>query len=291
MDKKTEDNLKKIAKELSEKTEKAADMARDKITSQMENENVKNATQAAAKAAKESKEKITKHSKSFAQDVRELKDGAKTEKNYKTAFKMVLLMCAVALTALFIHEMIGFDMVFECCAFISLILLIYKAVKKKPKKNAGIAFVVFLALSGVFGLMTGSGRVPDNVLDYMGTKDRAVYKAYDKSDFYDNGYGTLANETNNHSGLPHIILYNGKVRGITLDSGMHASLNVGGLHIGDSYNQAETCMAKQKADRVPGFPMKYNLRYKGNDLNIIIYLDNLDTNGIVTRIAIVNPVS
>ena len=36
MDKNTEDNLKKIAKELSEKTGKAADMARDKITSQGE---------------------------------------------------------------------------------------------------------------------------------------------------------------------------------------------------------------------------------------------------------------
>ncbi len=41
MDKNTEDNLKKIAKELSEKTGKAADMARDKITSQGENEKAK----------------------------------------------------------------------------------------------------------------------------------------------------------------------------------------------------------------------------------------------------------
>ena len=291
MDKNTEAHLKKAAKELAEKTGKAADIAKDTIASQMENENVKNATQTAAKAAKESKEKFTKHGKRFAQDVLELKDGARTEKNYKTAFKMILLMCAVALTALFIHEMIGFDMVFEICALIALAVLIYKAVKKKPKKNAAVALIAFTVLSGIFGAMTGSGRVPDNVLDYIGTKDRAVYKTYDKNDFYDSGYGTLANAKNNHSGLPHIDLYNGKVRGITLGSGMHASLNVGGLHIGDSYNQAEACMAKQKADRVPGFPMEYNLRYKGNDLKITIYLDNLDTNGIVTCITIVNPVS
>lgn len=291
MDKNTEENLKKAAKELAEKTGKVADMAKDTIASQMENENVKNATQAAANAAKEGQKKMMEHGKNFAEDLRQLKDGKDTEKNWKTSFKALLLICVVSFIAIFIQEIIGFDMVFECCAIISLALLIYRAVKKKPKKNAGIAFVVFLALSGVFGLMAGSGKVPDNVLDYMGTKDRAVYKAYDKSDFYDGGSGALTNETNNHSGLPHIILYNGKVRGITLDSGMNTSLNVGGLHIGDSYNQAETCMAKQKADKVPGYPLEYNLQYKGNDLKITIYLDNPNTNGIVTRITVVNPVS
>lgn len=41
MDKNTEDNLKKAVKELAEKTGKAADIAKDKIASQMGNENTK----------------------------------------------------------------------------------------------------------------------------------------------------------------------------------------------------------------------------------------------------------
>lgn len=41
MDKNTEDTLKKAAKELAEKTGKAANMAKDKIADQMESENAK----------------------------------------------------------------------------------------------------------------------------------------------------------------------------------------------------------------------------------------------------------
>lgn len=293
MDKNTEDTLKKAAKELAEKTGKAADIAKDKIASQMESENVKNATQAAAKAAKESKEKFTKHGKSFAQDVRELKGGAKTEKNYKTAFKMVLLVCTVALIALFIHEMIGFDMVFEICALIALAVLIYMAVKKKPKKNAAVALIVFTVLSGIFGAMTGSGHVPDNVLDYMGTKDRAVYKTYDKSDFYDDGFGmgTLENENNNHSGLPHISIANGKVDSITLDSGMNTAFNVGGLRIGDNENQVGACMEKLNADINPSTEYSaeyasgaavYDFQYKGRGMQATIAINA----GMVIRISI-----
>ncbi|NDO70324.1 hypothetical protein FMM80_17420 [Schaedlerella arabinosiphila] len=291
MDKNTEAHLKKAAKELAEKTGKAADIAKDTIASQMENENVKNATQTAAKAAKESKEKFTKHGKRFAQDVLELKDGARTEKNYKTAFKMILLMCAVALTSLFIHEMIGFDMVFEICALIALAVLIYKAVKKKPKKNAAVALIAFTVLSGIFGAMTGSGRVPDNVLDYIGTKDRAAYKTYDKSDFCDDGFGvgTLVNEKNNHSGLPHISIANGKVDSITLVSGMNTSFNVGGLHIGDNVNQVETCMEKLNADisastqyntEYASGLAEYDFQYRGKNMHAMIGINT----GIVDRI-------
>ncbi len=291
MDKNTEDTLKKAAKELAEKTGKAANMAKDKIADQMESENVKNATQAAAKAAKESKEKITKHSKSFAQDVRELKGGAKTEKNYKTAFKMVLLICVVAFIALFIHEMIGFDMVFEICALIALAILIYKAVKKKPKKNAAVALIAFTVLSGIFGAMTGSGRVPDNVLDYIGTKEQAVYKTYDKSDFYDDGFGMLDNESNNHSGLPHISIANGKVESVTLDSGMNTAFNVEGLRIGDNVNQLETCMEKLNADinastqyntEYASGVAVYDFQYKGKSMQAMIKINT----GIVERIAV-----
>ena len=283
MDKNTEAHLKKAAKELAEKTGKAADIAKDTIASQMENENVKNATQTAAKAAKESKEKFTKHGKRFAQDVLELKDGARTEKNYKTAFKMILLMCAVALTALFIHEMIGFDMVFEICALIALAVLIYKAVKKKPKKNAAVALIAFTVLSGIFGAMTGSGRVPDNVLDYIGTKDRAVYKTYDKSDFIDIGGMGKWNDEKNHSGLPHLSLIGGEVSNLTLESGMNASFHAGGLHIGDSVNQMMACMEKLNAeilgnsayDSANGVgAFYYNFQYKGGKMHIVISVES-----------------
>ncbi len=291
MDKNTEENLKKAAKELAEKTGKVADMAKDTIASQMENENVKNATQAAANAAKEGQKKMMEHGKNFAEDLRQLKDGKDTEKNWKTSFKALLLICVVSFIALFVQEYIGFDMIFECCAIISLALLIYRAVKKKPKKNASIAFVVFLALSGVFGLMTGSGKVPDNVLDYMGTKDRAVYKTYDKSDFHDDGFGNLDNEANNHSGLPHITLYNRKVGSVALESGMNASFNAGGLSIGDNVNQVESCMAKLNADinvsteynaeYASGMAI-YDFQYKGRNIQAIIIINS----GIVERISI-----
>lgn len=120
------------------------------------------------------------------------------------------------------------------------------------RKRILIVAVCVLLFAGAVNELSFSGNVGgDNVLEYLGADEKEVYKVYDKDDFYsfaDMGV-LLMNNENNRSGLPHIsiALSDGKVDACTLESGMNASLHVGGLHIGDDVDKIEPCVKKLKS--------------------------------------------
>lgn len=170
------------------------------------------------------------------------------------------------------------------CTAISLGRLIYKAVKKEPWKRAAAIFVVFLLLLGAADTFGNAGSVGgDNVLDYIGAKESAVYKVYGKDGFYDDGICTV-NERNNTSGLPHIMIDDGEVVGCVLVAGMNADLHVSGLHIGDNMDRIEPCMKKLHADKTEDNLSQengawhglvaYTCRYHRKDVTITILVSN-----------------
>lgn len=239
----------------------------------------------AARIARENVQTIAEKGSKLAEDIitdkkRAKKDNTETKKERKGLNKKsILIWIAVLLTAVVIAGTIGFDIVFAFLALVSLTALIYKGVKKKPKKSAAIAFVVFLLLSGIAGSLSGSSGVPDNILDYIGTKESVVYQTYDKNDFYvEPIFGDwIENQERNRSGLPHILISNGIVRSVVLESGMNASFNVKGLHIGDNVSQVEASMKKLKAVKegddvfLNGNRMlMYSSQYKGKNMTIMI---------------------
>lgn len=238
----------------------------------------------AARIARENVQTIAEKGSKLAEDIitdkkKTKKDNTETEKERKGLDKKsILIWIAVLLTAVVIAGTIGFDIVFAFLALVSLAALIYKGVKKKPKKSAAIAFVVFLLLSGIAGSLSGSSGVPDNVLDYIGTKESVVYQTYDKNDFYVEGK-TIKNDGTNRSGLPHIRIKDGKVSSVGLESGMNASFNVKGLHVGDNVSQVEATIKRLKAVKEGDdlFPngnriLQYSFQYKGNDMTITMVI-------------------
>lgn len=163
------------------------------------------------------------------------------------------------------------------------------------KKRIVAVVVCVLLFLGAISELSSSGSVGgDNVLDYIGADEKEVYKVYDKADFYSYYDTMLINDEKNRSGLPNISisLYDGKVSGCTLESGMNASLHVGGLHIGDDVSKIEPCVKKLKAGNngSPGEQMasdgnsygaySYSCKYKGKDINVVIS----SINGMITEI-------
>lgn len=255
--------------------------------------NVKNKSrefaEQAAKIAKENVQSIAEKGTKLAEDItadtkivkeEKAKNENKSKERKSMNKKSILAWIAVLLTAVIIVGTIGLDTVFAFFAFVSLVVLAYKTVKKKPKRNAVIVSVVLLILSGMTGSLNNG--MPNNVLDYIGTKESVVYRTYDKSDFYvEELTGRWKeNERNNKSGLPHIMIEDGKVVHVILESGMTASLNACGLYIGDTVSQAEACMKKLNATLVNQAiqeykgnlygELEYSFRYNGKDMGIRI---------------------
>ncbi len=165
------------------------------------------------------------------------------------------------------------------------------------KKRIVIAAVCALLFLGAIGELSSSGSVGgDNVLDYIGADEKEVYKVYDKADFYSYFDTILINDEKNRSGLPNISisLPDKKVSSCTLESGMNASLHVGGLHIGDDVNKIESCVKKLKAgdnillgeQQVTGGHSyggySYSCKYKGKDVDLTI----TSQDGVITKIFI-----
>ncbi len=165
------------------------------------------------------------------------------------------------------------------------------------KKRIMIAAVCVLLFLGAIGELSSSGSVGgDNVLDYIGADEKEVYKVYDKADFYSYFDTILINDEKNRSGLPNISisLPDKKVSSCTLESGMNASLHVGGLHIGDDVNKIESCVKKLKAgdnillgeQQVTGGHSyggySYSCKYKGKDVDLTI----TSQDGMITKIFI-----
>lgn len=250
--------------------------------------------------------KAAKEKAAIAKAAKEKAGNEKKGKNMNK--KSILAWLVVFLIAVIIVGTIGLDKVFAFLAVVALAVMIYMIVKKKPKKNALIAFAAYLLLSCMAGVLNNSNGMPDNVLDYMGTKESDVYQLYDKSDFYveETAGMWMENNRTNKSGLPHIHLRDDEgVVGIILESGMNSSLNVSGLYIGDDVSRVETCMKKIRAtsddsldslmevnENVPFANkdtyglygcLEYSCRYNGKDLTILIFIQT----SIVSEIAVI----
>lgn len=233
-----------------------------------------------AKMAKESTQNMAKQGKKLKQ-----KQGAKNIIAAAIAFAVLAVVGTLIKTML---PIITGVLVF--CTALSFGSLIYKIVKKEPRKRAAAIFVVFLLLSGAANALGGAGSVGgNNVLDYIGAKESAVYKVYGKDGFYSDGICTV-NERNNTSGLPHISIDDGKVVGCKLVAGMDSALHVGGLHIGDDREQIEPCMKKLHADKTEDNlaqrngawygVVAYTCRYHGTDIVITIIVSDSVVNQI-----------
>lgn len=228
-----------------------------------------------AKKARKSAQNMAKQGGKFKQ-----KQGAKSIAG-KAAMAFAVL-AAVGTLVKFGQQIITGVLIF--CAAISLGRLIYKAVKKEPWKKPAMLFMVFLLLTGAADTFGNAGSVGgDNVLDYIGAKESAVYKVYGKDGFYSDGI-CMVNERSNTSGLPHISIDDGKVVGCKLVRGMDAALHVSGLHIGDTKDQIEPCMKKLHADQTEdnlsqangGWHgvLTYTCRYHRKDVTITIVVSN-----------------
>lgn len=226
MDNNQKEQMKKAVKDLASHTEKAASMAKDKISQQMEQENVKKAAETAAKGARKASEGLTAF----------MEEGKKgTDK------KRTIILAVTAVIGSCILGALGFAWILGWLLLISLGVLIYRAVKKKQKKNAAIATAIFFAMGGIAG-MFGNKGVPGNVLDYLGTKENVVYQTYDKEGFQKTGERTITNADTYIGDLPIVTIYDGKVYTVKIDKNSKNSFHVNGLHVGDDLKRVEECM-------------------------------------------------
>ena len=198
--------------------------------------------------------------------------------------KNIIKIIAILIVAIILVA-IGLDTIFTILMLVSLGILIYKAVKKKPKKKAAIAFVVFFVLTGIVGMFEGDVDA-DNVLSYLGTPQSSVFEDYNADNFYSE-YNLLTNEGNAENGKPYVTLTsNGNVCTVILESGMKSSLNVEGVYIGDNLADIESAMNKADAVydseySIAGTLETYTLKNDNYNIQIIFKLEN----GIVTRIS------
>lgn len=70
--------------------------------------------------------------------------------------KKVIIGISVVIVAVCILGAIGWDRVFAFLFLVSLGILIYRAVKKKPKKHAVAAVIVFFVLTGIANIFSGN---------------------------------------------------------------------------------------------------------------------------------------
>lgn len=268
MDNNQKEQMKKTVRDLASHTEKAASMAKDKISQQMEQENVKKAAEAAAKGARKASEGLTAF----------MEEGKKgTDK------KRTIILAVTAVIGSCILGALGFTEILALPFVISLGILIYRAVKKKPKKNAAIATAVFFVLVAAAGIFEDEG-VPDNVLDYLGTKENVVYQTYDKDDFVGDSYKVYKGDT---SVLPTIAIERGEVTSIDLlatetSEKFHTTHHMNGLHIGDSISHMTECV--QKMDGVErgrkGNHITYECQYKGKEVLLLIEISGNSIAGL-----------
>ena len=265
------------------------------LTNNVKNKSIEFAEQA-AKITKENVQSMAKKGTKLAENLTANTTTAKSRKEKGQKSQNIVICIILLLIAAAVAETIGLGEIFAFFAFAALVVLTYKTIKKKPKRNAAIAFVVFLLLSAMTDELGGAKGVPDSIINYIGTKESVVYRTYDKNDFNVDGlFNNLKeNEEKNNSGFPHIEIIDGKVYGVIIESGMKSSFHAGGLCIGDTINEMVTCMKKIKAVRNDeacfiqesnGYltgAFQYSLRDNKNNITI-----DIDTrNSIVERIEV-----
>lgn len=241
-----------------------------------ENENLQRSKECAKEMTRDIKKSMSKNNNSTA-------DNASTSQQSAKRKSIVIIGIIALLIIIAIISVIGIETIFSIATIVSLGYLIYTCVKKKPKKKAIIVFVVCILLTGIAnGFSTGIKS--DNVLAYLGTSQEQAYKDYDSSQFREE-ICYLTNENEKTNGKPWIEIWDGKVSTVILDSGMNSSLNVSGVHIGDSIDDITIAMEKQGAaydtnGSMSGIMETYNYKYDGTKVQVIFIIKN----GIVTRI-------
>ncbi|MCI5586869.1 MAG: hypothetical protein MR384_03155 [Lachnospiraceae bacterium] len=266
----------------------------DNAKNRIHSADIKSQTQNIAKNISENKN--VQHSKEYAkkmtQNVKESmnKINNDTNDNEGTSQKSTnnrknLIVCLILLVAIIaLISIIGLETIFTMATVISLGYLIYTCVKKKSKKKAIIAFVVCLLLTGIANQFS-TGSNSDNVLAYLGTSEEQAFKDYDSNQFRSE-LNLLTNENTQTNGKPWITILNGEVADVVLDSGMNSSLNVSGIHIGDSADDVAAAMKKQDAVydteySISGTLETYYYKYNGQKVQVIFTIKD----GIVTRIS------
>lgn len=203
-----------------------------------------------------------------------------TKDKVKNITKIVAIVVATVILIA-----IGLDTVFAILMLVSLGIIIYNTIKRKPKRNAVIAFAVFFVLTGIFGMFEEDTNA-DNILLYLGTSQSEVFEDYNADNFYSE-YNLLTNEGTAEGGKPYVTLTSsGNVCTVILDSGMNSSLNVAGVYIGDSLADIESAMKKVNAVydseySMAGILETYTFKSDSYNIQVIFKLEN----GMVTRIS------
>jgi len=199
--------------------------------------------------------------------------------------KKSIIKIAVILVVAIILISIGLDTIFTILMLVSLGFLIYNGIKKKPKRNAAIAFVIFFILTGITAMFETDSNTYD-VLNYLGTPQSEVFEDYSADNFY-SVYNMLTNEGKIEDGKPYVTMTsNGNVCEVILESGMNSSLNVVGVHIGDSMVDMRNLMDEANVEydteySIPSVLETYRLKYENYNVQIIIRIQD----GRITRIS------
>lgn len=206
------------------------------------------------------------------------------EQKKVTDKKKVVILAIIAVIVSCILGDLGFAEILASAFVISLGILIYRAVKKKPKKNAAIATAVFFVLVAVTGIFEEEG-VPDNVLDYLGTEEKVVYQTYDKDDF--DVYSSIKIYKGDTSVLPTIAIERGEVTTIDLlasetSENFHKTHHMNGLHIGDSISHMTECVRKMDGVELgrKGNYIMYKCQYKGKEVILTIAISGNSISGL-----------
>ncbi len=103
---------------------------------------------------------------------------SKEERKSEKSWIWKVILAVVAIVIAFVE---GLDMAFSLLMLVSLGVLIYNAVKGKPKKNAAVACVVFFVLTGVCGMLKGENEEPagNNDIVVGGNTSNRVEKEQD----------------------------------------------------------------------------------------------------------------
>lgn len=228
---------------MDEKLEKAAAQAKDKIAEQLDREQMKKTAQAVAGKSKETFEKARNMAENIDteeinKNVKEISTKTKEELN-KHSKKEIAVGVIIVLVVLAVLSKLGWANVFTWLFLISLAYLIYDVVKKKPKKKAVIATIVFFVLTAVFASGGVGGK--NELMDIYTMTPEKIKKQYGEPESVrDLPDGTVEY---NYDGWSYAIHTSGYYS-LALDGGDNM---LAGVSIGDSPQEVNNAMSKNNA--------------------------------------------
>lgn len=132
----------------------------------------------------------------------------------------------VLIVAVLVFVILGAQTVFAFLTLVTIVLLIYKAVKKKPLKVTAIVCVVFLLLTGICGQFSSS-----DYIEILSMSKEEVDRKYGEPTVHSNGLGYVYSEG-------FVVFYSddGNARIISLYT---SSKELLGLKLGESSSEIE----------------------------------------------------